>query len=175
MASILGVETLQHPNGTTAATIDSSGNLTVPNLIATPSTGEIIQSVYSPFNAARKSFNNSGAYVATGHSVTITPKYSNSMIELALNAVTNTGGNNMQIQFYETTSSPTAIGSRSYTGDHSGWRTVSQMTQIASTGTSARTFEVYVKSANAIYSIETGTTTAPANGGAAIVAREIAG
>ena len=31
MASILGVETLQHTNGTTAATIDSSGNLTFNN------------------------------------------------------------------------------------------------------------------------------------------------
>jgi|DEB0MinimDraft_10_1074344.scaffolds.fasta_scaffold22337_1 hypothetical protein len=36
MASILGVETLQHTNGTTAATIDSSGNITASgNVIAT--------------------------------------------------------------------------------------------------------------------------------------------
>ena len=32
MASIIGVETLQHTNGTTAATIDSSGRLLQPNL-----------------------------------------------------------------------------------------------------------------------------------------------
>ena len=32
MASILGVETLQHTNGTTAATIDSSGNVDMPQL-----------------------------------------------------------------------------------------------------------------------------------------------
>ena len=31
MASIIGVETLQHTNGTTAATIDSSGKVTLPN------------------------------------------------------------------------------------------------------------------------------------------------
>jgi hypothetical protein len=31
MASIIGVETLQNPNGTTAATIDSSGRVTLPN------------------------------------------------------------------------------------------------------------------------------------------------
>ena len=31
MASILGVETLQHTNGTTAATIDSSGVVSFPN------------------------------------------------------------------------------------------------------------------------------------------------
>ena len=31
MASIIGVETLQHTNGTTAATIDSSGNVTLTN------------------------------------------------------------------------------------------------------------------------------------------------
>ena len=31
MASIIGVETLQHTNGTTAATIDSSGRVALPN------------------------------------------------------------------------------------------------------------------------------------------------
>ena len=31
MASIIGVETLQHTNGTTAATIDSSGNVVISN------------------------------------------------------------------------------------------------------------------------------------------------
>ncbi len=34
MASIIGVETLQHTNGTTAATIDSSGRISMPNVIA---------------------------------------------------------------------------------------------------------------------------------------------
>ena len=34
MASIIGVETLQHTNGTTAATIDSSGRILKPNQIA---------------------------------------------------------------------------------------------------------------------------------------------
>jgi hypothetical protein len=33
MASILGVETLQHTNGTTAATIDSSGNIDMPQVL----------------------------------------------------------------------------------------------------------------------------------------------
>jgi len=33
MASIIGVETLQHTNGTTAATIDSSGLVTLPNSV----------------------------------------------------------------------------------------------------------------------------------------------
>ena len=34
MSSILGVETLQHTNGTTAVTIDSNGNVLRPQLIA---------------------------------------------------------------------------------------------------------------------------------------------
>jgi len=33
MASIIGVETLQHTNGTTAATIDSSGSVSFPNTV----------------------------------------------------------------------------------------------------------------------------------------------
>ena len=33
MASIIGVETLQHTNGTTAATIDSSGSIAMPNTV----------------------------------------------------------------------------------------------------------------------------------------------
>jgi len=33
MASIIGVETLQHTNGTTAATIDSSGKVSLPNSV----------------------------------------------------------------------------------------------------------------------------------------------
>lgn len=33
MASIIGVETLQHTNGTTAATIDSSGKVSFPNTV----------------------------------------------------------------------------------------------------------------------------------------------
>lgn len=143
--------------------------------IAGTGTGSIIQSIYSSFNAVRKDFSNSSDYVASGHSVTITPQYSNSMIELELHVVTNTGSNNMQIEFHETTSSPTALGSKTYSGDHSGWRTVSQMLQVASTGTTARTFEPYVKSSNAKYGIQTTTTTAPAHSGAVLIAREIAG
>jgi hypothetical protein len=36
MASIIGVETLQHTNGTTAATIDSSGKLIANNYVTKP-------------------------------------------------------------------------------------------------------------------------------------------
>jgi len=36
MSSILGVETLQHTDGTTAATIDSSGNITASGNVITP-------------------------------------------------------------------------------------------------------------------------------------------
>jgi len=143
------------------------------NVVPAPSANSIVQSIYSPFGAARKSFSNSGAFVSSGHSVSITPQYSNSMIELELHVVTNTGSNNVQIAFHETTSSATDLGSKTYTGDHAGWRTVSQMLQVASTGTTARTFEPYVKSASAIYGIQTTTTTAPGHSGAVLIAREI--
>jgi len=143
------------------------------NVVPAPSANSIVQSIYSPFNAVRKSFSNSSTYVSSGHSVSITPQYSNSMIELELHVVTNTGSNNVQIAFHETTSSSTDLGSKTYTGDHAGWRTVSQMLQVASTGTTARTFEPYVKSASAIYGIQTTTTTAPGHSGAVLIAREI--
>jgi len=143
------------------------------NVVPAPSANSIVQSIYSPFNAVRKSFSNSSTYVSSGHSVSITPQYSNSMIELELHVVTNTGSNNVQIAFHETTSSATDLGSKTYTGDHAGWRTVSQMLQVASTGTTARTFEPYVKSASAIYGIQTTTTTAPGHSGAVLIAREI--
>ena len=75
MASILGVEQLQHTNGTTAITIDSSGNTKIP--------GHTVQVVrltsWSQVeNTSSSSWNNNQA-------VTITPKYSDSLIYVAFN------------------------------------------------------------------------------------------
>lgn len=69
MASILGVENLQHPNGTTAATLNSSGFF-VPklNIVQTVKTDTFVQ-------------NPSSAWVdITGLSVAITPTLSTSKI-----------------------------------------------------------------------------------------------
>jgi len=61
MASIIGVETLQHTNGTTAATVTSSGKLGVPTLAHTNGTtaatidtaGRILQPTKPAFMARR--------------------------------------------------------------------------------------------------------------------------
>jgi len=70
MASIIGVETLQHTNGTTAATITSGGKLY--------SAGHVIQVVSNfittDFNTASTSF------VSTGLATTITPSSTSSKI-----------------------------------------------------------------------------------------------
>ena len=70
MASILGVETLQHTNGTTAATIDSSGHVD----LGANSVVQIITNTYDTELSLTTS------YQDTGLDATITPKYSNSKI-----------------------------------------------------------------------------------------------
>jgi len=56
MASIIGVETLQHTNGTTAATIDSSGRITTPVGIKLGTGTDILNSfeegTWTPTNTA---------------------------------------------------------------------------------------------------------------------------
>jgi hypothetical protein len=70
MASIIGVETLQHTNGTTAATITSGGKLY--------SAGHVIQVVVD--TTTTEVANNTTSDVATGLSATITPTSSSSKI-----------------------------------------------------------------------------------------------
>lgn len=59
MASIIGVETLQHTNGTTAATIDSSGRILQPAKPAFRASGSSNGSV-STTNGGQISFPNAG-------------------------------------------------------------------------------------------------------------------
>jgi hypothetical protein len=70
MASILGVETLQHTNGTTAATIDSSGHVDM-------GANTVVQIITNTYDTA---LNLSTSFQDTGLYATITPKYSNSKI-----------------------------------------------------------------------------------------------
>lgn len=171
--STLAVNTIQAETGTTV-TVASGHALDASNGLTTPA-GHIIQSVYSPMTFGRVTVNNGSSYVATGHTISITPKRADSKLEIFVSVTTNSGANNYRMQLYETTSTPTSIlGTDIYTGDHSGWRTVNFVQQIDSTGTSQRTFETYGKSTNAIYGIGTTTRTAPEHNGAVIVIREIA-
>lgn len=171
--STLAVNTIQAETGSTV-TVASGHSLDASNGLTTPA-GHIIQTVHSVMTSGRVTVNNGSSFVATGHSISITPKSANSTLHIFLSVVTNSGNNNYRLQIYETTSSPASIqGSDIYTGDHSGWRTVNYVQQIDSTGTSQRTFETYGKSTNAIYGIGTTTRTAPQHNGATITIMEIA-
>ena len=84
MASIIGVETLQHTNGTTAAEIKSDGTF-YP-------TGGIVQVVSTTPDLAQAG-TSSTSYVSSGLSLAITPKSTSSKILILCNfsASTNNG------------------------------------------------------------------------------------
>jgi len=97
MASIIGVETLQHTNGTTAATIASDGKFTAPNLVMP--TGSVIQVVVD--TTSTEVTNNTTSDVATGLSATITPSSSSSKILAMATIPTQIGSNagNIEVDY----------------------------------------------------------------------------
>lgn len=92
MASIIGVETLQHTNGTTAATITSGGKL--------HSAGHVIQVVVD--TTETEIINNTTSEVATGLSATITPTTSTSKILATATIPIQRGSNsgNIEVGYY---------------------------------------------------------------------------
>ena len=70
MASELHVDAIKHSGGTSAMTINSSGNVHMP--------GHVIQTQTAERYA--QTFTNSTSYVTTGLSVSITPKFSTSRL-----------------------------------------------------------------------------------------------
>jgi len=92
MASIIGVETLQHTNGTTAATITSGGKLY--------SAGHVIQVVED--TTSTEIANNTTNEVATGLSAAITPSSSSShifaLVTLPIQRGSNSG--NIEVGYY---------------------------------------------------------------------------
>ena len=90
MASIIGVETLQHTNGSTAATIKSNGTF-YP-------TGGIVQVISDTLNTAVST--NSTSYADTGLSVDITPNSSSSkfLIQVSLGLVSTGTANGVSFR-----------------------------------------------------------------------------
>ena len=74
MASKIGVETISHTNGTTAATIDSSGNL-LPS-----ASGSVLQVKTKVVSGDTYVQTTSGTFVTTGYSIDIQPKKADSKI-----------------------------------------------------------------------------------------------
>ena len=77
MASIIGVETLQHTNGTTAATIAADGKFTAPNLVMP--TGSVLQVVYAETTSSNVAIVHNG-WTAIGLTALITPSSTSSKI-----------------------------------------------------------------------------------------------
>jgi len=178
MASIIGVETLQHTNGTTAATINSSGFF-IPKL-------NIVQTVKTDTFAQ----NPSSAWIdITGLSVAITPTLSTSKILVQISIVGGglTGVNEAKFRLVR---GSTVI----YAGDSAGNRSVGFAAAIAhdasstltSSGTfldtpstaSALTYKIQTFSNNTVYVNRTSNDTDDANrlrGASTITVTEIAG
>ena len=78
MASELHVDAIKHSGGTSALTIDSSGNLTASAKLH--SAGAVVQYAYQTSAVAVTNANNS--YVATSVSISFTPKFSSSIIQI---------------------------------------------------------------------------------------------
>ena len=77
MASELHVDAIKHSGGTSAITINSSGNVNIP--------GSVIQVVKS--TGGTQSNTTSTSFVATDISVNITPKFNNSLIRIEVQGV----------------------------------------------------------------------------------------
>jgi hypothetical protein len=90
MASILGVETLQHTNGTTAATIQSDGTF-YP-------TGGIVQVVQTVKSDTFSTSSTSWVDI-TGLSVTITPKTTSSKIMVEFHIGSHTSSTSASIKY----------------------------------------------------------------------------
>lgn len=83
MASELHVDAIKHSGGTSALTIDSSGNLTASAKLH--SVGSVIQLVKS--TGGTQTSTTSTSFVATDISVNITPKFNNSLIRIDVQSV----------------------------------------------------------------------------------------
>ena len=96
MASIIGVETLQHTNGTTAATIDSSGNL-LPS-----ASGSVLQVIAKQVESPDSQFtitSTSYTKVDDSVSISITPRKSNSKILLSFTFHADNYGSNSSVLY----------------------------------------------------------------------------
>ena len=159
MASILGVETLQHTNGTTAATITSGGKLY--------SAGHVIQVVNSQL-ASTTQLTSSGAIseLSTSLRLSITPTAANSILYFDFYApfVSPNSGNLAYAYFYDVTNSAavnlaTASGSRTAATwakrttpfDVNDMDILHMKTADTSGSTAARTYTIYHGTEGAVH------------------------
>ena len=92
MASIIGVETLQHTNGTTAATIDSSGNVKMA--------GHVVQYVEARrttyVSVTSSVYSNGSTHVEVPECrITFTPKFANSKLRITISTDMKMTSNNL--------------------------------------------------------------------------------
>lgn len=157
MASILNVDQINNASGTSALSIDGSGNVSIP--------GHVVQVVTNtPSTTSHVTFSSTPPTMVeadTSYRLSITPKYSNSILILNFSALVG-GRNNgaiMGFKFFDITNSSNVGFSSLGTGGNrtfvnASYRTVDSdindrhhlnMTAVANASTTtARTYGIYV-------------------------------
>ena len=157
MASILNVDQINNAAGTSALTINSSGNVNIP--------GHVVQVVTNtPATTSHVTFSSSPPTMVeadTSYRTTITPKYSNSILLLNFSALI--GGRNsitiMGFKFYDITNSAnvgySALGTgsnrtfvnasvRTADSDANDRHHLNMSAAVNASTTTARTYTIYV-------------------------------
>ena len=155
MASELHVDAIKHSGGTSALTIDSSGNLTASANLHYA--GGVLQVVNGRVSNDRDA-TSSTSYVQLGNTLSITPKFSTSKIFIL--AVTNPsisggGGNTIYFDFGRTTGGTTtkpisSVSNGISTMGFDGWNTVTYSFLDSPNTTSQVTYFCVVKASAGI-------------------------
>jgi len=149
MTSILGTQSIQHPNGTASATVSADGTFSSP--------GHVIQVVNSTL-AGGGDVTTSTSYISTGNTVSITPKFSNSKIFVSFSHVIRvTPGSThtrADLRIRETTTDTTAwvtlyMGEELTDGGKDPIQQVGASFVYTTPDTNAKTFLLEIRKANA--------------------------
>ena len=148
MTSILGTQSIQHPNGTASATVLADGTFSSP--------GHVIQCVNSTL-AGGSDGSTTTSYLSTGNTLNITPKQSNSKIRVSFSHVIRpTPGTNhtrVDVRLRETTTNTTIL-EYLYFGEELTDSGKDPILPISGTGvfttsnTSQKTFDLQFRKAN---------------------------
>ena len=148
MTSILGTQSIQHPNGTASATVLADGTFSSP--------GHVIQCVNSTL-AGGGDVSTTTSYLSTGNTLNITPKQSNSKIRVSFSHVIRiTPGTNhtrVDVRLRETTTNTTIL-EYLYFGEELTDSGKDPILPISGTGvfttsnTSQKTFDLQFRKAN---------------------------
>ena len=161
MASELHVDAIKHSGGTSALTIDSSGNLTTSANLH--SVGHVIQTATTLSTANNGSYTSTSLTHISTFDVAFTPKFSNSLIRITFNGMvdTATSGGNVNpwfsLTFYQDSTDLTSgltyngTGFIQFMGSDAGSRLINYTDIFDAGSTSARTYKLYTRVGSTSY------------------------